>query len=49
MNSQPRPQDPRFTRDVETTRKLYHSGHEHDFYGREVDGRVLGAPGNDPK
>jgi len=49
MNSQPRPQDPRFTQDVETTRKLYHSGHEHDFYGREVDGRILGAPDAKPK
>jgi thiosulfate dehydrogenase len=37
------------SRRTETTRKLYHSGHEHDFYGREVDGLVLGAPGIDPK
>jgi thiosulfate dehydrogenase len=44
MNSQPRPQDPRFEKDVETTRKLFHAGHEHDFYGKEVDGRILGAP-----
>lgn len=44
MNSQPRPQDPRFTRDVQTTRELYHRGHEYDSYGREVDGRILGAP-----
>jgi thiosulfate dehydrogenase len=49
VNSQPRPQDPRFTRDVETTRKLYHQGHEYDFYGREVDGRVLGAPDAPPR
>jgi len=44
MNSHPRPQDPRFTRDVETTRELYHRGHDYDLYGREVDGQVLGAP-----
>lgn len=44
MNSQPRPQDPRFTGDVETTRERYHRGHEYDFYGREVDGHILGAP-----
>ncbi len=49
MNSQPRPQDPRFTSDVETTRELYHRGHEYDFYGREVDGRVLGAPAQTSK
>jgi thiosulfate dehydrogenase len=45
VNSQPRPQDPRFTESVEKTRALYHGDHEYDYYGREVDGLVLGAPG----
>lgn len=42
MDSRSRPQDPRFTGDVETTRKFYH-GHD-SFYGRKVDGKLLGAP-----
>jgi len=44
VNSRPRPQDPRFTDSVERTRELYHADHEYDYYGREVDGLVLGAP-----
>jgi len=44
VNSRPRPQDPRFTESVERTRALYHADHEYDYYGREVDGAVLGAP-----
>ena len=38
VNSRPRPEDPRFTESVEKTRALYHSDHEYDYYGREVDG-----------
>ena len=45
VNSRPRPQDPRFTESVEKTRALYHSDHEYDYYGREVDGLLLGVPG----
>jgi len=45
VNSRPRPQDPRFTESVEKTRELYHGDHEYDYYGREVDGLLLGAPG----
>ena len=45
VNSRPRPQDPRFTENVERTRVLYHGDHENDYYGREVDGLLLGAPG----
>lgn len=45
VNSRPRPQDPRFAESVEKTRALYHADHEYDYYGREVDGAVLGAPG----
>ncbi|MDE2091066.1 MAG: c-type cytochrome [Gammaproteobacteria bacterium] len=40
--SHARPQDPRFTGSVEETRKKYHA---HDsYYGRVIDGRLLGAP-----
>lgn len=42
--SHPRPQDPRFTGSVETTRKLYHS--RDSYYGRVVNGKLLGAPAN---
>ena len=45
VNSRPRPEDPRFTESVEKTRVLYHGDHEYDYYGREVDGLLLGAPG----
>jgi len=45
VNSRPRPPDPRFTQSIEKTRELYHADHEYDYYGREVDGLVLGAPG----
>src|SRR5581483_8505727 len=44
VNSRPRPQDPRFTESVEKTRLLYHKDHKYDYYGREIDGKVLGAP-----
>ena len=44
VNSRPRPQDPRFTDTVDKTRELFHASHEYDYYGREVDGMVLGAP-----
>jgi len=43
VNSRPRPQDPRFTQSAERTRELYHADHEYDYYGREVDGLLLGA------
>jgi len=45
IDSQPRPQDPRFTESVEKTRELYHKSHVYEFYGETVDGHVLGAPG----
>lgn len=45
LDSQPRPQDPRFTGSVEKTQKLFHKKHEYDFYGQTVDGMTLGAPG----
>jgi len=45
VNSRPRPQDPRFTESVEKTRTLFHIDHQYDYYGREIDGLLLGAPG----
>jgi len=44
VNSRPRPQDPRFTESVEKTRLLYHADHDYDYYGRQIDGALLGAP-----
>ena len=44
VNSRPRPQDPRFAESIEKTREKFHANHEFDFYGREVDGLLLGAP-----
>jgi len=45
IDSQPRPQDPRFTESVEKTRDLYHKKRDYDFYGDTLDGWTLGAPG----
>jgi thiosulfate dehydrogenase len=45
IDSQPRPQDPRFTESVEKTRELYHKSHAYEYYGEAVDGLTLGAPG----
>jgi len=45
IDSQPRPQDPRFTGSVEKTRELFHQDRQYDFYGDTFDGLTLGAPG----
>ncbi len=45
IDSQPRPQDPRFTESAEKTRELYHKRHAYEYYGETVDGMKLGAPG----
>lgn len=45
INSHPRPQDPRYNGNLEQTRERYHRNHAYDYYGRNVDGFVLGAPG----
>jgi thiosulfate dehydrogenase len=45
LDSQPRPQDPRFTQSVQKTRELYHKGHVYEYYGAAPDGLTLGAPG----
>ncbi len=42
MNSQPRPQDPRFTGNVAETRRKFHDS-EFSMYGQTVNGKVLGA------
>lgn len=47
MNSHERPQDPRFTVDVETTRKKYHDGGD-NLYGQKVNGVVLGENSVEP-
>ena len=43
MNSRPRPQDPRFVESTDKTREKFHASPEFDFYGREVDGVLLGG------
>ncbi len=47
VDSQVRPQDPRFTGDVETTRKRFHEG-DSSMYGALVNGTVLGDPASAP-
>lgn len=47
IDSQVRPQDPRFTGDIEQTRKKYHKS-EYSMYGRLVNGAVLGDPALTP-
>jgi len=44
MNSHERPQDPRYTGNVQDTRKAFHATEE-SMYGREVAGLVLGTSG----
>ena len=47
VDSQVRPQDPRFTGDVETTRGKFHDD-AFSMYGKTVDGHLLGDPGATP-
>jgi thiosulfate dehydrogenase len=47
IDSQVRPQDPRFNGDVEQTRKKYHNS-EYSMYGRTVNGVLLGDPALTP-
>ena len=42
INSNERPQDPRFTGDVEETQAMFHTS-KHNLYGTEVNGAILGA------
>jgi thiosulfate dehydrogenase len=43
MDSQERPQDPRYTGSVAATRQKYHDS-PHSMYGEKVNGHVLGQP-----
>lgn len=45
IDSHPRPQDPRFDGKLEDTVKKFHHKRKVDYYGKTVDGKVLGAPG----
>lgn len=45
IDSHPRPQDPRYQGNLEETIKQFHHNRKIDYYGKKVDGRVLGAPG----
>lgn len=45
VNSHPRPQDPRFNGNLKETVTRFHRHRKMDYYGKTVDGRVLGAPG----
>ena len=47
IDSQVRPQDPRFNGDVEQTRRKYHNT-PFSMYGRTVNGVVLGDPASTP-
>ncbi len=45
IDSHPRPQDPRYNGDLKETIKQFHHNRKVDYYGKKIDGRVLGAPG----
>ncbi len=45
IDSHPRPQDPRYKGNLDETIKAFHHNRKVDYYGKKVDGRVLGAPG----
>ncbi|GAA3560302.1 MAG: c-type cytochrome [Pseudomonadales bacterium] len=46
INSQERPQDPRYTGDVRETREQFYNFHQHTNYGTEVNGQLLGDHDN---
>lgn len=47
INSQERPQDPRYTGNVRETREMYlDTFHKHSNYGLEINGRLLGDHAN---
>ncbi|KAA1176192.1 c-type cytochrome [Marinobacter salinexigens] len=46
INSQERPQDPRYTGDVKETREKYLNFHKHTNYGTVVNGKLLGDHDN---
>lgn len=45
IDSQPRPQDPRYQGSLKETIRKFHHNRKIDYYGKSVDGHVLGAPG----
>ncbi len=44
IDSHPRPQDPRYHGGLKATIHKFHHNRKIDYYGKTVDGRVLGAP-----
>lgn len=47
VDSQERPQDPRYTGDIKETRDMYlDTFHKHTLYGTELDGKILGDHDN---
>lgn len=47
INTQERPQDPRYTGDIKETLALYSDTfHKHTMYGQEVEGKILGDHNN---
>lgn len=47
IDSQERPQDPRYTGDIEETRAMYSDTfHKHTMYGQEYNGKILGDHDN---
>ena len=47
VDSHPRPQDPRFTGNLDETRRKFHD--DDDYYGKMVGGVLLGAPQTTPQ
>ena len=45
IDSQPRPQDPRYNGSLKETIHKFHHNRKIDYYGKSVNGMVLGAPG----
>jgi len=46
INAHERPQDPRYTGDIQETRKKYKNFHQWSLYGQEINGKVLGDHDN---
>lgn len=46
INSQERPQDPRYTGNAKETREKFMNFHKATMYGTEVNGKVLGQHDN---
>ncbi|TDP29462.1 thiosulfate dehydrogenase [Idiomarina aquatica] len=46
INAHERPQDPRYTGDIEETRKKHNNFYQWSLYGQEINGKVLGDHNN---